>query len=167
MNEPMTTAKTAPDSLLTFRRLVLVAAGGSAALLIGAYIFQALGYAPCKLCYWQRWPHFAAVAIGIAALASGQRWFALPGAIAAAATGVIGIYHTGVERLWWEGPTTCTSGSIGGLSTGDLMDQIMNAPLVRCDEVAWSLAGLSMASWNAILSFALAAIWLVAWRARA
>jgi disulfide bond formation protein DsbB len=30
--------------------------------------------------------------------------------------------------------------------------------------VAWSLAGLSMASWNAVLSLALAALWLAAAR---
>jgi disulfide bond formation protein DsbB len=44
------------------------------------------------------------------------------------------------------------------------MAQIMSAPLVRCDEVAWALFGLSMASWNAIASFVLAAIWVLAWK---
>jgi disulfide bond formation protein DsbB len=38
----------------------------------------------------------------------------------------------------------------------------MSAPLVRCDEVVWDLLGLSMASWNAIISLALAALWLSA-----
>jgi disulfide bond formation protein DsbB len=45
----------------------------------------------------------------------------------------------------------------------------MAAPVVRCDEVAWTFAGLSMAEWNAALSFALAALWIAAarraWRA--
>jgi hypothetical protein len=36
----------------------------------------------------------------------------------------------------------------------------MNAPLVRCDEVVWDFLGLSMATWNAILSLGLAAMWL-------
>jgi disulfide bond formation protein DsbB len=151
---------------LTWRHFVLVAALGSAGLLAGAYIFQALGYAPCKLCYWQRWPHFAAVGIGALALALGLRALAALGALAAGATGAIGIYHTGVERGWWQGPTACSSGPVGGMSAEDLLDQIMAAPLVRCDEVAWSLLGLSMASWNAILSLGLAAIWLAAWRTR-
>jgi len=145
---------------------MLLAAGGSLALLIGAHIFQALGYAPCKLCLWQRGPHWAAVAIGIAAIASS--WRALPwiGAAAAATTGVLGIYHTGVERAWWPGPDSCTSsGDLGG-SAEDLLNQIMAAPLVRCDEVAWSLFGVSMASWNAILSFALAGVWIIAARRR-
>ena len=144
-------------------RLVILAATGSAALLAGAFIFQAMGYAPCKLCLWQRWPHVAAFAIGLVMVA-GLSLRALPllGALAAATSGGLGVYHTGVERGWWLGPDTCTSGDIAGVSADDLLNQIMTAPLVRCDEIAWQFAGLSMASWNAVLSFALAAVWVVA-----
>ncbi|WP_136635759.1 disulfide bond formation protein B [Pseudooceanicola onchidii] len=146
---------------MTFRTHILIAAGGSAALLLGALFFQyVLGLAPCTLCIWQRWPHLAAVLIGVAAYALGLRALAFLGAGAAALSGVFGIYHTGVERNWWEGPTTCTSSSPGSVSADELFNQIMNAPLIRCDEVAWSLLGLSMASWNAILAFALAVVWL-------
>ncbi len=42
------------------------------------------------------------------------------------------------------------------------MDQILTAPLIRCDEVAWQFLTLSMASWNMLISFGLAAIWVVA-----
>jgi disulfide bond formation protein DsbB len=38
----------------------------------------------------------------------------------------------------------------------------MAAPIVRCDEVPWEMLTLSMASWNAIASLALAALWLAA-----
>ncbi|GHF59187.1 disulfide bond formation protein B [Seohaeicola zhoushanensis] len=153
---------------MTRLRLILLAAGGSAALLLGAFTFQYFGYPPCKLCLWQRWPHAVAILLGLLAVAfPGIAPIALLGAIAALTTGGIGVYHTGVERGWWEGPNTCTSGSIGGLSSSELLDKIMNAPLIRCDDVAWQLMGLSMASWNALISFGLAAIWVVAWRARA
>jgi len=147
---------------LSRNRLILLAGAGSLALLGGAFIFQAFGYAPCKLCLWQRWPHAAAIAIALLALAAGWRWLPWLGALAAAATGAVGVFHAGVEKAWWEGPSTCTSGPIEGLSTDDLLNQIMAAPLVRCDEVAWSLFGVSMAGWNAILSFALCAVWLMA-----
>ena len=65
-------------------------------------------------------------------------------------------------RDWWEGPTTCTSGAIDGLSPTELMDQILNAPLVQCDQVAWEMLGLSMASWNALASLGLAVLWFLA-----
>ena len=149
--------------------LILVAAGGSLAMLLGAFGFQYLGdMPPCKLCLWQRWPHAAAVVIGALALAfpTGILRLALPlfGALAALCTSGIGLYHTGVERGWWEGPTTCTSGPVGGISAEDLMAQIMAAPLVRCDEVPWEMFTLSMASWNAIASLGLALVWLIAAR---
>ncbi len=149
---------------MTRTSLILPAAGGSAALLLGAFFFQWLGYAPCELCLWQRWPHGAAIVVGAACLALSWRWLPLAGAASAFATGAIGIYHTGVERDWWQGPTACTSGGDLSGSADDLLAQIMEAPLIRCDEVAWTFAGLSMASWNALLSFALAALWIAAAR---
>lgn len=141
--------------------LILIAAGGSLALLLGAFGFQYLGgFAPCKMCLWQRWPHAVAVLAGVLALAISGRILPLIGAAAAATTAGIGLYHSGVERGWWEGPTTCTSGPIGGIAPEDLLNQILAAPIVRCDEVVWSMLGLSMASWNAVLSLGLVAIWL-------
>lgn len=150
----------------TRRLLILAAAGGSAALLAGALMFEYLGgLPPCELCIWQRWPHLAAIAIGGLALVLPGALLPLAGAVAPATSGAIGIYHTGVERGWWEGPQACSGGDdIQGMSSGELLDQIMAAPVVRCDEVAWQMLGLSMASWNALASFALAAVWL--WAAR-
>ncbi|MGB3176244.1 MAG: disulfide bond formation protein B [Albidovulum sp.] len=149
---------------MTRKTLILLAAGGSALLLLGAFIFQYFGYAPCKLCLWQRWPHGAAIVIGGVALLVGGRWLAVAGAAAAAVTGALGVYHTGVERGWWPGPDTCSSGGALDGSAEDLLNQILAAPLIRCDEVAWSLMGLSMASWNAVFSFVLAALWIAAVR---
>jgi disulfide bond formation protein DsbB len=148
---------------LTRRPLVLAAAAGSAALLLGAFAFQYIGgFAPCELCLWQRWPHAAAIGIGVVALALPGRLLPLLGALAALATAGLGVFHTGVERKWWTGPGTCSGSVPADISAGDLLEQILEAPLVRCDEVAWSLGGLSMASWNAILSLALVALWLAA-----
>lgn len=153
---------------MTRRTLILLAAGGSAALLLGALGFQHLGgLAPCKLCYWQRYPHAMAAGIGLLALllpAVLLRPLAGLGALAAGATAGIGLYHSGVEQGWWEGPTTCTSAPIGGLSAQDLMAQIMAAPMVRCDDIPWSFLSLSMASWNALASAALMGLWLIAAR---
>jgi len=148
---------------MTRNTLILFATLGSIALLGGAFAFQHFGgMSPCKMCLWQRWPHAAAITIGIVTLATGRRELAILGMLAALTTAGIGVYHAGVEQMWWQGPTTCTSGSISGLSTDDLLAQIMSAPVVRCDEIAWSMFGISMAAWNAILSFILAGIWFKA-----
>ena len=143
-----------------------LAALGSGALLLGALFFQyVLGMAPCQLCIWQRWPHLAALVMGGVIWLVPSAVIAILGASAAALSGAIGVYHTGVERGWFEGPTAC-SGSIdfSSLTAEQLLDQVMAAPVVRCDEVPWELFTLSMASWNAILSFALAGMWLLALR---
>lgn len=146
--------------------LAFLAGMGSAALLAGALYFQyVLGMAPCELCMWQRWPHATAVALGVLAWVLPFSWVAALGSLAAATSGGIGIYHTGVERGWFAGPSACSGmPDLSRLSAEELLDRILAAPVVRCDEVAWELAGLSMASWNAVASFALAAVWLVAMR---
>lgn len=146
--------------------LVLAAAGGSAALLLGALAFQHLGgLYPCPLCLWQRWPHLAAVLIGLAALALPGRALPVLGALAALATAGIGGFHSGVELGWWQGLDSCAGAGIGGLSGAALLDPAANVPPpVRCDAVAWSFLGLSMAAWNMILSLGLAALWLAAAR---
>lgn len=150
---------------MTRRRLIFCAAAGSFALLAGAFLFQALGYAPCRMCLWQRWPHAAAIGLGLVGMALPWALVAWAGAAAALTTGGIGLYHSGVERGWWEGPSSCTAsgGGLGGLSGADLLS-VDGPGLVLCDEVAWAFAGLSMASWNAVFAFGLAGIWI--WAAR-
>ena len=148
-----------------FSAHIIVAAGGSLVLLLGAFFFQhVVGLAPCKLCIWQRWPHAVAVLIGVVALAFGSRVLAWLGALAALATASVGLYHTGVEKGWWEGPSTCTSSGAGNLSANDFFDKVINAPLIRCDEIAWQMLGLSMASYNAIFATVLATFWIRAAR---
>lgn len=130
-----------------------------ALLLAGAYISEyGFGLFPCEMCWWQRYPHFAAVALALISFAAKPRalWIALA-AIAILASGLIGAYHAGVEYGWWEGLTTCAA-AVGG---GDALDAIFAAPLVRCDEVQWSLAGISLAGFNFLISTAAAIAILV------
>jgi len=151
----------------TRMQFILLAAGGSAALMLGALAFQHLGgLAPCKLCLWQRWPHVAAILVGAAALAVPGRALPLLGMLAALTTAAIAGYHTGVEQGWWQGPSTCTAAPLGDLSSEAAFERMMSAPLVRCDEVPWEMLGLSMASWNMVLSLGLAGLWAMALRAR-
>jgi disulfide bond formation protein DsbB len=153
---------------MTRTQLTLLASLGSAGLLAGAFLFQYVGgLAPCQLCLWQRWPHAAAVVIGVLALATGGRALLLLGAAAALATAGIGMFHVGVEQGWWQGLASCTAGSISGLSTADLLNpEVVIAAPVRCDAIAWEMLGISMAGWNVILSLIFASLWLLATRPR-
>ncbi|QNN68049.1 disulfide bond formation protein B [Sphingomonas lutea] len=121
---------------------------------LGSQYFGGLN--PCEMCYWQRWPHAAAIALAALAFtasAGSRRASALTLAAAAAiaVSGAIGVYHAGVEAGIFEGVTTC-SVTGGGGSDADLLRQITQAPIVRCDQVQWAFLGISMAGWNAILS---------------
>lgn len=160
---------------LTSRTLVLVATLVSLVSVLGAWTFEALGYAPCQMCYWQRYPHYAAFAIGALALAwpGPRRWLAWAGALALATTSAIGFYHTGVERKWWQGPASCTGGGdVGALSPAELLEQLNASPLVRCDEIPWRLSDmipldildLTMANFNAVGAALTVLIWIAAAR---
>ena len=143
-----------------------------AALLAGAWGFQLIGgLVPCEMCHWQRWPHYAALPLAILA-------FLMPGvgprrllvglaALAIAASGAIGVLHAGVEYHWWEGFTPCTATVWHSGSVDDVLAQIMKAPIVRCDAPQWTLFGVSLAGFNAVLSLggALVAGFLL-WRGR-
>jgi disulfide bond formation protein DsbB len=164
-----------PEDRLTLTRLdqarslaLLVPAG----LLAGALGSQYLGgLYPCEMCHWQRWPHYAAVALALAAFALRRgpdrgRPFVWLTALAILTSGAIGAYHAGVEAGIFEGITHCSTS--GGGSSADILRDIMARPVIRCDEVQWSFLGVSMAGWNAILSTlsALMILWLSLTRPR-
>ena len=134
------------------------------ALLGGALGSQYLGgLHPCEMCYWQRWPHgvailLALIAFTVPAQSRGGRALTLLAALAIAVSGAIGVYHAGVEAKIFEGFTQCTATVTPGLSTAELLKQLTQAPLVRCDEVQFRFLGISMAGWNAILSLGGAAL---------
>lgn len=150
--------------MMTIYGRILLAGLGSVLLLGGALAFQYLGgLAPCPLCLWQRWPHAAAIVIG--ALAVTVLWrFRRPmcglGGAAMLTGAAIAGYHVGIEQGWWEGPQTCSAPDPAGLTSAELLDRILAAPLVRCDEVAWEFLGLSMAAWNGLACLGLAVVWL-------
>lgn len=124
-----------------------------ALLLAGAYVSQyGFGLYPCEMCWWQRYAHFAALALALVSFAAPPKhvWVGLA-ALAILVSGLIGGYHAGVEYGWWEGFTTCAAAAAEGL---DPLEAVMGGTLVRCDEVQWSLAGISLAGFNFLFSTA-------------
>jgi disulfide bond formation protein DsbB len=142
-----------------------LAIGVPALLLGGAYVAQ-YGFSlfPCEMCWWQRYAHFAALALALVSVVAAPKrlWIALAG-LAILVAGLLGAYHAGVEYKWWEGVTTCSS-----TAAGNSLEDILNAPLIRCDEPQWTLFGISLAGFNFLISTpaALVVFWLLARRAK-
>jgi len=140
-------------------RIAIAAGSVALALILGALGFQYIeGFPPCEMCHWQRWPHIAAAFLGLLGgtlVARGRldRQMALPLAAATlllvAASGAIGAYQSGVEWGVLPGPAACTGGPVH--LTGSLND--LDHPVVRCDIAAWRLFGISLAGYNALISF--------------
>lgn len=134
---------------------LLIPAGLVGGALVSQYGF---GLPPCEMCHWQRWPHYAALVPALAALlapASARKPLVLLAALLVAISGAIGVFHAGVEYGWWQGVTACTA---PGAAT---LEDLLNAPLVRCDVAPWTLFGISLAGYNAIISLGGAAV--IAW----
>ena len=135
----------------------LIAISGAA--LLTAFLFEHIaGLAPCELCWYQRYAHMAALAIALSVLYfNRQASISAPLLTAAAVVILIGAavagYQVGVEQSWWE--SSCATPIVGD-TIEELRASLLEAPMVRCDELAWSLWHISMAGWNALLSLALA-----------
>ncbi|NJR80481.1 disulfide bond formation protein B [Sphingomonas corticis] len=154
----------------SLRRARILAVLVPALLLAGAWAFQLVGKLfPCEMCHWQRWPHYAALAFALLSFVAGgprtTRTLVAGAAALVCVSGLIGVFHAGVEYHWWQGITACTQTvSTAGLTTQQSLERLMAAPIVRCDQAQWSFAGISLAGWNAILSFAGAAA--IVWQLR-
>ena len=144
---------------------LVAAAVISAAVLAAVHILEALGWPPCELCLKEREVFWTTLAIAVAGRLSALR-LALAARIACVALAVgFGVslvlagYHAGVEWRWWAGPTACTGGGLHGKLTGASIGAVFGGGrtlhIVRCDEAAFRVLGLSLAGWNALLSAAL------------
>jgi disulfide bond formation protein DsbB len=126
------------------------------ALLYGGALVSQYGFGlfPCEMCYWQRWPHQAAMALAALALvlrgqAGLSRALTALAVIAILVSSGIGVFHAGVEYGFWPGPA-CSSGAAGAVSMAD----IMAGPVIACDRPQWTMLGISLAGFNALFSFA-------------
>ncbi len=146
------------------RAAPLVILAASVGALAAAFAFQHIGgLRPCVLCIYQRYAYGAAIALALMALALARRGPGLTAALVALCGiafmvgGGVAADHVGVQQGWWLGSSSCVGESGIAGTVEALRAQIMAAPLVRCDEVAWSLLGLSMPAWNFLMSLGLAA----------
>jgi disulfide bond formation protein DsbB len=144
----------------------VIASVGAAAILGALYFQYGLGLQPCPLCLEQRIAYYFAIPLALIvafAAARGAPRVLLTAALVLIALAMLlnaglGVYHSGVEWKFWPGPADC-SGPVTSLGrASDLMRQLQNVTVVRCDEAAWRFLGLSLAGYNALISLALAGI---------
>jgi disulfide bond formation protein DsbB len=125
------------------------------------------GLKPCELCTLQRIPYVIVILVSLAALALPRSRPRIVLAILAGlfciSTG-LGVYHAGVEKSIFEGPSACTSKPLdAGMTIEQLQAQIMAAPVVACNQPAWEWHGVTLAGLNAVWSLLLFLIYLRAW----
>lgn len=145
----------------------------ASATIVGAWIFQAFGYAPCELCLKERIPYYigivaAALAVALASRETGKALSALFVVLLLVFvfSAGFGAYHAGVEWGFWPGPTDCTGSYQKATSAADFLRQLHSIKVVRCDAVAIRILGLSLAGWNAVISVVLAWLAVVGLRAK-
>jgi len=139
---------------------ILLAANLSAILFVLTMQYG-FGLHPCVLCLWQRVPYISTAVLALVI----WLWhpYRLQGVLLlslCAALYLIGmglaIFHSGVELHWWLGTSGCAIEPLSGTSTDDLRQSLLRTVAPRCDQIAWTLFGLSMANWNIAFSLALA-----------
>jgi disulfide bond formation protein DsbB len=134
------------------------------AILAGAHAFENFaGLAPCALCLEQRSIHWATILACVIAMGlwkvPATRETNWPLAAVAAIVIILAYgaylagYHTGVEQKWWPGPATCTT-SGAALSVEQMLAQ-EDPTIVMCDEIQWTLFGITLAGYNFLMSLAL------------
>lgn len=143
----------------------LVVAAISAGTLAGAWYFQlVVGLAPCPLCLEQRIPYYVGVPVALLGVLCAVIGKAGPARVALGLAGMLmalgtylAVYHAGVEWGLWAGPETC-SGAGPAVGGGNLLGQLQQARVVRCDEAPWRLFGLSLAGYNAFIAAGLVVV---------
>ncbi len=148
---------------LSLRQASLMVLAASAAILLAAFAFQYIGgLQPCILCWWQRYPYMVTIVVALIAVALAPARppvaRALLGfcAIVFLVGAGIAAFHVGVEQHWWQGTAECGANFGPAGSIDELRRRLLAQDVVRCDAIAWSLFGISMAGYNFLLSLALA-----------
>ncbi len=142
---------------MTYARLIpvgilLVAVGALSFALTAQYAF---GLEPCILCLYQRVPFALTGVLAVVALRLSKDSPTIPLIIIVSGLiyligAFIAVYHVGVEQHWWISGCGGTLAEDATLS--DLRASLMQKPEKACDDVDWTLFGISMATYNVFFS---------------
>jgi disulfide bond formation protein DsbB len=133
----------------------------------GFFFFQyGMGLPPCPLCLEQRMAYYVSVPLAallwLGAGHGASRKVLLLGFIVIVLVMLwnsgLAAYHAGIEWKLWSGPKDCTGAIDKFGAARDLLKNLQNISLVRCDVASWRFLGLSLAGWDVPLSLGLAAV---------
>ena len=129
--------------------------------LITAYFIQyILGHDPCKLCLIERIPYLAAIIFIslIFILNKYEKLISLIMALFFVFGAIISFYHFGIEQGFFNESIVCDlDNSNKATSTKNLLKQL-EKKIVSCKDVTFRLFGLSLATFNTIISLIISAI---------
>ena len=129
----------------------------SSFMLISAFYLEYFhGALPCDLCITQRWFHGAIIAYSLVIIfilnktSISKKLLLLGGTILWLSSSMAGFYHFGIEMNFWTGPDGCSSNID---FSKDTLKYLLSKSPIKCDEVMFKIFGLSLAGWNALVSF--------------
>ena len=114
------------------------------------YIFN---FPPCKLCIYQRVPYLLIIILGIGLVFfKKMREFLFIFIILQIANFFIAFFHSLVERGVVEYEMNCTSTGSDIQTIDELRNFLEKVPIAKCNEILFSIMGLSLANFNLIVS---------------
>ena len=125
-------------------------------LLSAFYLEYFQGALPCDLCITQRWFHGLIITYSLISIFILEKFINVKIFILIVlsftwlASAIAGLYHFGIEMNFWLGPDDCSSNID---FSKDLLTYLLNKSPIKCDEIMFKILGLSLAGWNALLSF--------------
>jgi disulfide bond formation protein DsbB len=139
------------------RNASLLLALAAVAILLAVFAFQYLGgAAPCPLCIWQRYPYGVLIALGVVGFFWRPRPMLALAALVLLAGAGLAFYHYGIEQGWFALPAGCTA--TGRADSIEQLRRMLREAPPACDQVRFTVLGLSLAAWNLLASLGLAAV---------
>ena len=132
----------------------------SVCVVIFVHYLEYIGFTPCQLCIYQRWPWYLIIFLSLISIFYNKKvypynkftiFMIFVGSAAYAG------WHAGIEWAFWEGPTTCVTGTNKIESHNNLLENIQNIQsFVSCSEAGFRFLGISLAGYNFISSLIMA-----------
>ena len=132
------------------------------AIITAYFIEYILGHKPCNLCLIERIPYFASIILIalIFILNKYEKIISLIVALLFAFGAIVSFYHFGIEQGFFDESLVCNIvGNSEDLSSENLLKELKQNT-VSCKDVTFTLFGLSLATFNTIISLIISAIML-------